>query len=145
MSNTTAARKSTSAVTVRKSAEVTVRKSAEVIAEAHGKVTETDSKLRSRALRNAAEDACVAEYGPLTITDTIALPEGEAFKAWISGAVGRNGFLVKGRMGENVPMGKTTIESMLSRNPDAFTNAAAFKIGAAGSGKRGKVTLSANV
>jgi hypothetical protein len=110
-----------------------------VITKAHGEV-KVDGKERARALRTAAEKAVIAAYGPFTITGVIALPEGDAFKAFISGAVGRNGFKVEGRMG-TVPMGRTTIEAMLGHDPKSFKNADEYKIGVKGAGKRGTIVM----
>lgn len=96
-------------------------------------VTDTNKATRPRSLRTAAERAALAAYGPFTITDRIALPaDSPKFKAWISGARGLNGFVVEGTDGKRRPVGLTTIQSWLSMDPKAVTNADAFKIPTAG-------------
>lgn len=119
---------------------VSLRKSTEVITEAHSKVTVTGTE-RARALRTAAEIAVTNEYGPFTIVETVSLPKGEAFRTWVAGSVGRNGFKVRGKMGVAI-MGRTTIEAMISHDPKSFTNAAAYGLATAKAGARGKVVMS---
>ena len=111
-----------------------------VIETAHKAVTVTGTE-RARALRTAAEKAVTAAYGPFTIVETVSLPEGQAFTAWISGAVGRNGFVVSGKMGKAI-MGKTTIEAMIGHDAKSFTNADAFKIGAKSAKAKGSIVMS---
>lgn len=88
----------------------------------------TTDPNRQRALRDAAIDAAVLAYGPFTILEVVSLPNTEPkFKAWITGARGRNGLKIALADGRIAVTGVTTVADFAARgavtNVDAFTSA----------------------
>lgn len=84
---------------------------------------------RKRALRNAAIDAACESYGPFTLVERVNLKADEPkFSAWITGARGRNGWLLSLADGRKAVTGDTTVQDMIDRNavtnPEMFAPAA---------------------
>lgn len=88
----------------------------------------TTDPNRKRALRDAALKAAADAYGPFTVLETVELSKDEPkFKAWLTGARGRNGFIVSTSLGKAV-VGETTVRDWIDMgavtNPEYLADAA---------------------
>src|SRR4051812_16259387 len=77
-----------------------------------------------RNIRDAALEVAANAYGPFTVAESVSLSKTEPkFSAWITGARGRNGFIIAGSMGKAI-VGLTTLEAFANAghvtNPEAF-------------------------